>query len=284
MVESCEMMDAYHTALSWHAAGVACIPILARQKTPALASWMPYTERLPTARELRAWFHDTAYNIAVLTGRGLVILDWDDTAAYGRWLDSLDGRRALADTFAVLTSRGVHLYYWVDEETRCVHGNGWDVKGHHGYCLTVPSIHPSGAHYRGGGDLSAINPLPSIAAILPAYAARIEEMERTGALSRDPLAAAMRVPSTDIGKPIDFERIKATLPWSSMLSGLQHRYTRIHANCPLHPDDHASFVVYPDGHYHCFGCGAHGRDQIDLYAAIHGLDIGAAIAELAGRV
>lgn len=277
-------MNIYQIALEWHAAGVSTIPILARQKTPALTSWMPYTERLPTPCELRAWFDGTAYNIAVLTGRGLVILDWDDMDACKQWRSSLDGGRAMADTFTVQTARGVHLYYWVDEETRSAHGDGWDVKGHHGYCLTPPSIHPSGARYRSADDLSAIKRLPAIATILPAYAQRIEEMERQGELARDPLRAAMHVPSGEFTGPVDFERIKAALPWSSMLPGrLERRASRIHTNCPLHPDDHASFVVYGDAHYHCFGCGAHGRDQIDLYAATKGLNLGEAIAELAGR-
>jgi len=163
-------MDAYQIALNWHAAGVACIPICARSKTPALTSWMPYTERLPTPRELCAWFDGTAYNIAVLTGCGLTILDWDDMEAYSRWLCSLDGRRGLADTFTVRTSRGVHLYFWCDGETRSAHGDGWDVKGYHGYCLTAPSIHPSGAVYQAAGTLGDIARLPAIAAILPAYA------------------------------------------------------------------------------------------------------------------
>lgn len=28
--------------------------------------------------------------------------------------------------------------------------------------------------------------------------------------------------------------------------------------CPFHKEQEASFFVYPDGGYHCFGCGAHG--------------------------
>lgn len=30
------------------------------------------------------------------------------------------------------------------------------------------------------------------------------------------------------------------------------------AACPFHPDTTPSMALYPDGHYHCFGCGAHG--------------------------
>jgi len=37
--------------------------------------------------------------------------------------------------------------------------------------------------------------------------------------------------------------------------------------CPFHKELDASFVVYPDGSFHCFGCGAHGKakDIQDLY-------------------
>jgi len=29
--------------------------------------------------------------------------------------------------------------------------------------------------------------------------------------------------------------------------------------CPFHKERTASFVIYPDNSYHCFGCGAHGN-------------------------
>ena len=29
--------------------------------------------------------------------------------------------------------------------------------------------------------------------------------------------------------------------------------------CPLHQERTPSFHIYPDGHYHCYGCGRHGN-------------------------
>lgn len=44
---------------------------------------------------------------------------------------------------------------------------------------------------------------------------------------------------------------------------------RWNAPCPFHSEKKPSFVVYSDGGYHCFGCGAHGTLQdIADYAGI----------------
>jgi hypothetical protein len=51
-------------------------------------------------------------------------------------------------------------------------------------------------------------------------------------------------------------------------------------HCPFHAEDTPSCHVYEDGHYHCFGCGAHG-DAIDWLRDVEGLDYDAAKALLA---
>lgn len=42
------------------------------------------------------------------------------------------------------------------------------------------------------------------------------------------------------------------------------------APCPFHAEKDPSFMVYPDGGYHCFGCGAHGT--LEDIAAYIGID------------
>ena len=49
------------------------------------------------------------------------------------------------------------------------------------------------------------------------------------------------------------------------------RHGTLHVGrCPFHDDWEPSFVVYPDGYYHCFGCGAHGS-VVDYVAARDGV-------------
>jgi hypothetical protein len=56
--------------------------------------------------------------------------------------------------------------------------------------------------------------------------------------------------------PMTSESIKALYAKAGV--ALQERGNRYFATCPFHVESAPSFVVYPDGSYHCFGCGAHG--------------------------
>jgi len=54
------------------------------------------------------------------------------------------------------------------------------------------------------------------------------------------------------------------------------------ALCPFHAETDPSFVVFPDNHYHCFGCGEHG-DAIKLLMKLDGLDFPTAVQKLTGQ-
>lgn len=43
---------------------------------------------------------------------------------------------------------------------------------------------------------------------------------------------------------------------------------RFMRKCPFHSDNTASFVLYPDNSFHCFGCKAHGIGAIDFCMAM----------------
>ena len=60
----------------------------------------------------------------------------------------------------------------------------------------------------------------------------------------------------------------------------QRRNSTLAWHCPFHTGDHTpSLMVYPDGHYHCFGCRAHG-DVITWTMKYHNLDFVAACQKL----
>lgn len=51
------------------------------------------------------------------------------------------------------------------------------------------------------------------------------------------------------------------------------------AICPFHNERTASFRKFPDNHFHCFGCGAHG-DAIDFYMRLNNVGMKDAIRAL----
>lgn len=69
----------------------------------------------------------------------------------------------------------------------------------------------------------------------------------------------------------DTEKIRSANPLSDWLDRYGVEVDRKgFAKCPFHSEKTASFRVYPDGTYHCFGCGAHG-DVIDFVMNIQNL-------------
>lgn len=57
---------------------------------------------------------------------------------------------------------------------------------------------------------------------------------------------------------------------------LKAKGSRLWACCPLHGEKTPSLCFFPDGRFHCFGCGADG-DAADLYAALHGVTLAEAL-------
>jgi hypothetical protein len=72
---------------------------------------------------------------------------------------------------------------------------------------------------------------------------------------------------------IDYDSIRSTHPLASYCQQkgieLRKRSNLLIGPCPLHNESTPSFHVYPDQHYHCYGCGAHG-DVADLELALGG--------------
>src|SRR5260221_2628824 len=85
---------------------------------------------------------------------------------------------------------------------------------------------------------------------------------------------------------IDFETIRALNPIDEFCArrGIRLRCSGSLGEsvglCPFHREETGSFTVYPDGHAHCFGCGRHHRDVIDLCADLDGLELREAARKL----
>ena len=57
---------------------------------------------------------------------------------------------------------------------------------------------------------------------------------------------------------------------------LRQKGSRFWACCPFHDEKTPSLCFFPDGRWHCFGCGKHG-DAADLYAELKGVPLGVAL-------
>ena len=83
----------------------------------------------------------------------------------------------------------------------------------------------------------------------------------------------------------DVEAIKRANPIVALVSGSGVRLRPAGQGkwlglCPFHPDQRPSFTVYEeDGHFHCFGCGAHG-DAIDFLRRREGVGFAEACRRL----
>jgi len=223
------------------------------------------------------WFASGRYNLAVVTGwRGLVVLDWDDIMAYSRWLMALDGETAMmvGGTYRVQTSRGVHLYFYSHEETQCARGDGWDIKAGGGYVLGAPSVHPSGAVYTPRGETKDIVEIASIWDLVERPPAPIQAAREI--VLEDPFDAAMRPESAGVSIE-DVKRRHSVAEYFGL--GALTRYQMV--RCPFHDDQHPSLAVYPDDHWHCYVCQAHGGDVIDFYTRLKGITVREALRELA---
>jgi hypothetical protein len=266
-----------HQALIWRDLGVATLPIKARDKAPAIDSWSSYQTELPGLRELNLWFSSGRYNLAVVTGwGGLVVVDFDDPWRYSLWISGLDEQvRDLALlTYRVRTRRSWHYYFWCAAPVTCWPGDGVDVKAAGGYVLAPPSVHPSGHVYEAVGRVRHISRINRIEAILPDYRANPEQSRPTKRGKRDVYDLAMR---KEAG--VRVAEVKSRWRFSDLLPGSARPGRRWRTQCPLHRDEQASFVVYPDGHAHCYGCGWHG-DVIDLYADVNDITLVEAMKEM----
>lgn len=285
----------YTEALEWLSLGVSTVPCVRGCKTPAI-QWGRYQRQLPTLRDLAFWYARPR-NLAVLCGRGLVVLDFDDLAVYDTVMTQNHELAELAErTYKVLTSRGVHVYLFVDEPVRTQHLGGLDVIGSGGYVIGAGSVHPSGALYTALGDKTDIQRVAVVPAILsnPAFwrsdPALLSITTATATRTRD--LDVLDNPPAELGyDPLG--RVLARFRASDFLTtpitpsgpgwGL--------ALCPLHDDHNPSLLVNLgngafSGNVKCLAGCNQGKwmDSVRLFAELHKISDKTAVRMLAERL
>ncbi len=216
-----------------------------------------------------------------MTGyNNLTVIDFDSFDAWDAWEELAGDCELLAShSYRVLTARGVHVYLRTKEPMTSYSVGQIDIKARWGYVLGEGSVHPTGAVYRGNGGI--IPTLPNVAGLFG-----LERTEGTVSFSSkriqydDPWEAAENA----IGPvgPGKIEAIKEQISIAEIL-GISEPRARMMIRCPLHTDKAPSFAIYPDGHWHCFGCNR-GGDVITLYAELHAMSTREAILELSTRL
>ena len=78
------------TAIAYHRAGLCVLPAILEEKRPALSAWKQYQQRLPTERQVEAWFAEDS-PLCLLTGAvsgNLEMIDFDYAGElFDRWKD-----------------------------------------------------------------------------------------------------------------------------------------------------------------------------------------------------
>lgn len=149
----------YMAAEHYARLGLPIIPL--RGKVPAIRRWQEY---FANAVNVRFWFGTKGCNIGLRTGEsGYIVLD-TDTPDAEQWVKT----HCEESPMQVLTGRGARHHYYgrpPDEEIRNRQGlrgiDGLDVRGHGGYIVVPPSIHPdTGKAYAWMGDFLPPEGLP----------------------------------------------------------------------------------------------------------------------------
>lgn len=268
------------------AQGIAVIPVLPGSKKP-FVRWRRYETQLPTEHDLARWFAaGRMMNVAVVCGwRGLTVLDFDDTQQYVSWLAwtataGSAARKVASDTYRVRTSRGMHVYLFVDEAPRCGHFEWGDIKGCGGYVLIPPSVHPSGTIYQAVDDSAPILRVRSLAEVIP---------DAPEPPPPPPLPLTAVAPMSSLWPMTRAEEVRAAVPITSFfpdarVTGGNGRWMMAH--CPWHDDKHESLWIDSEkGICKCYaGCTPKPLDVIGVHAKLQGVSYRQALRDLHNRV
>lgn len=150
-------VDPSSHALAYARAGLDVLPLAPGGKAP-LGVLVPHGKDDATADvdQVRDWWvKHPAANIGVRPPAGVVVLDVDPRNGGASALAELSRPHGgLLPTWTCWTGGGgLHAWYRVTGEHRAQLCRGVDLKGHTGYVVVPPSLHPSGRRYSWGNAL-----------------------------------------------------------------------------------------------------------------------------------
>ena len=146
-----------HYAKFYHEKGLNVIPVVFRDKKPAL-DWKEYQERRSTEEEIERWFSSGKYNIGVVCGKtsgNLFVIDIDASELWEKWnkqlLNEPEINWAVFGTWVHKSGKGVHIVFRAkDFEPKSgvlIQRPHVDILAEGKIVVVPPSVHPSGAEY-----------------------------------------------------------------------------------------------------------------------------------------
>jgi len=273
-------------ANDWLARGAELVPAQPHSKH-LVAGFGARQAHITTSDDVRAWLGERQCNFGVVLGLGLHPLccfDFESWQAYGDWRH---GPGHAIDTVIERTARGAHVFFELASPLTSRVGPGWEFKTS-GVVLCAPSLHPSGGSYQRLTD-NSIPPL--VDALLP-NSFPLSVPARASSRTTIPAGrgrGTCTTPDTTMGAGDGLiARIKAACPLTDLLPFALTGAGRYRsAPCPFHEDHKAHF--WADTERQLWGClstrcpqyGTH--DVINLYAALNGCELRAAIRALASE-
>lgn len=271
-------MTLFETALSWVNQGFSVIPIGYYSKKPII-KWQDYQDKLPTEFELLQWFPSELRNIGLITGNGLVVIDFDVLDVFNYWFSLFPLK-----TYMVKTRRGVHVYLHTEQAAKNYHSDLLDIKAERGYVLIPPSVHPSGYQYQVFQD-KPIMRIDKLEEVLPVEftpeAEKVLAQPMTVEIEVDPWTLADSATSLERGI---VKKIRENVTLLSIIPGAERSSADGRwyvALCPFHEDHTPSFWIDTQrGLCGCRKCNIKEMDVLNLFARIHHISNQEAIREL----
>ena len=260
-------MRALDAALWWQSRSGAVVPLQPNSKH-LIAGFGAHSDQVRDVAGAGFWFGERACNLGIITGHGVICLDFDTEGEYREWHARAgdDGQ-----TLTERTARGYHIFYSGSGASGRV--GGIEVMGVGKVVAVAPSTVAGFQYHLVAGCGGGLRVLP------PAFFL----------LSDSPAVATGQAIAQTVGSGDTVTRIKrawavadvardAGVIWSSR--SRDGRWLR--GYCPFHGDEKPSFWVDTErGTWGCYaGCG-HG-DVINLYALWKRLSVTDAIGEMVG--